>query len=65
MSSGEHWPLLYSLIFCYLLQHLDQNELSVDSLIQRRRKSDGEKTAASSMDEPIPRIDGTKEPATF
>jgi thiosulfate dehydrogenase [quinone] large subunit len=27
--------LLYSLIFCYLLQHPDQNELSVDSLIQR------------------------------
>jgi thiosulfate dehydrogenase (quinone) large subunit len=30
--------LLYSLIFCYLLQHLDQNELSMDSLIQRRTK---------------------------
>lgn len=30
--------LLYSLIFCYLLRHLDQNELSVDSLIQRRRE---------------------------
>ena len=30
--------LLYSLIFCYLLQHLDQNELSVDSLIQRGRE---------------------------
>lgn len=30
--------LLYSLIFCYLLQHLDQNELSVDRLTQRRRK---------------------------
>ena len=29
--------LLYSLIFCYLLQHLDQNELSLDRLIQRRR----------------------------
>lgn len=28
--------LLYSLIFCYLLQHSDQNELSVDNLIQRR-----------------------------
>ena len=27
--------LLYSLIFCYLLQHLDQNELSVDRLIRR------------------------------
>ena len=30
--------LLYSLIFCYLLQHLDQNELSVDSLIQRTKE---------------------------
>jgi thiosulfate dehydrogenase (quinone) large subunit len=30
--------LFYSLIFCYLLQHLDQNELSVDSLIRRRRE---------------------------
>jgi thiosulfate dehydrogenase (quinone) large subunit len=30
--------LLYSLIFCYLLQHLDQNQLSVDSLIRRRRE---------------------------
>ena len=28
--------LFYSLIFCYLLQHPDQNELSFDSLIQRR-----------------------------
>lgn len=31
--------LLYSLIFCYLLQHLDQNELSVDRLIRRRRSA--------------------------
>lgn len=30
--------LLYSLIFCYLLQHLHQNELSIDSLIRRRRE---------------------------
>lgn len=30
--------LLYSLILCYLLQHLDQNELSIDSLIQRGRE---------------------------
>jgi thiosulfate dehydrogenase (quinone) large subunit len=29
--------LLYSLIFCYLLQHLDQNGLSVDSLLRRDR----------------------------
>lgn len=33
--------LLYSLIFCYLLQHLDQNELSVDRLIQRVREVRG------------------------
>ena len=31
--------LLYSLIFCYLLQHLDQNELSIDSLIRHRREA--------------------------
>lgn len=30
--------LLYSLIFCYLLQHLDQNEMSVDGLIGRRKE---------------------------
>jgi thiosulfate dehydrogenase (quinone) large subunit len=30
--------LLYSLIFCYLLQHLDHNELSIDRLIRRRRE---------------------------
>ena len=31
--------LLYSLIFCYLLQHLDENELSTDRLIERWRKA--------------------------
>jgi thiosulfate dehydrogenase [quinone] large subunit len=31
--------LLYSLIFCYLLQHLDQNELSADGSIRRRREA--------------------------
>ena len=30
--------LLYSLIFCYLLQHLDQNVLSVDSLLRHRSR---------------------------
>ena len=37
--------LLYSLIFCYLLQHLDQNELSIDGLIQRRRQVSRRKQA--------------------
>lgn len=31
--------LFYSLIFCYLQQHLDQNELSVDRVIRRRREA--------------------------
>ena len=30
--------LLYALIFCYLLQHTDQNRLSLDGLIQIKRQ---------------------------